>query len=240
MAFIVWFVVSALVVRLPAIGFKLTTSQLFWLAAMPGLAGRHAAHLPYLPGAALRHAPCGRRCRPLSLLVPAIGWAYAVQESRHALLAVDGARASRRPRRRQLLLVHAVDQPVLPEAEQGHRARHPGRHRQFRRQRGAVRHPLGDRLRASFGSLVGDPQTFTRPTARPPDFGCRTRPRSTCRSSSCSASLAWFDAEERAGDAPISASSSTSSSEKHGFYMTLLYITTFGTFSGYVRHASRC
>ena len=38
MAFIVWFVVSALVVRLPNIGFKLTPSQLFWLAAMPGLA----------------------------------------------------------------------------------------------------------------------------------------------------------------------------------------------------------
>ena len=39
MAFIVWFVVSALVVRLPSLGFKLTSTQLFWLAAMPGLAG---------------------------------------------------------------------------------------------------------------------------------------------------------------------------------------------------------
>ncbi len=39
MAFVVWFVVSALVVRLPNVGFDLTTSQLFWLAAMPGLAG---------------------------------------------------------------------------------------------------------------------------------------------------------------------------------------------------------
>ena len=39
MAFIIWFVVSALVVRLPGVGFKLTTTQLFWLAAMPGLAG---------------------------------------------------------------------------------------------------------------------------------------------------------------------------------------------------------
>ena len=38
MAFIVWFVVSALVVRLPNIGFKLTANQTFWLAAMPGLA----------------------------------------------------------------------------------------------------------------------------------------------------------------------------------------------------------
>jgi NNP family nitrate/nitrite transporter-like MFS transporter len=39
MAFVVWFVVSALVVRLPNVGFDLSTSQLFWLAAMPGLAG---------------------------------------------------------------------------------------------------------------------------------------------------------------------------------------------------------
>ena len=33
MAFIVWFLVSALVVRLPQIGFKFTPQQLFWLAA---------------------------------------------------------------------------------------------------------------------------------------------------------------------------------------------------------------
>jgi MFS transporter, NNP family, nitrate/nitrite transporter len=39
MAFAVWFLVSALVVRLPNVGFDLSTSQLFWLAAMPGLAG---------------------------------------------------------------------------------------------------------------------------------------------------------------------------------------------------------
>lgn len=39
MAFATWFLVSALVVRLPNAGFDLSTSQLFWLAAMPGLAG---------------------------------------------------------------------------------------------------------------------------------------------------------------------------------------------------------
>ncbi|HYD32367.1 MAG TPA: MFS transporter, partial [Azospirillaceae bacterium] len=39
MAFIAWFLVSALVVRLPGIGFKFTPEQLFWLTAMPGLAG---------------------------------------------------------------------------------------------------------------------------------------------------------------------------------------------------------
>ncbi len=39
LSFATWFVMSAIVVRLPAVGFKFTTMQLFWLAAMPGLAG---------------------------------------------------------------------------------------------------------------------------------------------------------------------------------------------------------
>lgn len=38
-SFATWFVMSVVVVRLPAIGFKFDTMQLFWLAAMPGLAG---------------------------------------------------------------------------------------------------------------------------------------------------------------------------------------------------------
>ena len=39
LSFSTWFVMSALVVRLPAIGFKFTDTELYWLAAMPGLAG---------------------------------------------------------------------------------------------------------------------------------------------------------------------------------------------------------
>jgi MFS transporter, NNP family, nitrate/nitrite transporter len=39
LSFATWFVMSALVVRLGPAGFKFTTTQLFWLAAMPGLAG---------------------------------------------------------------------------------------------------------------------------------------------------------------------------------------------------------
>lgn len=39
LSFATWFLLSALVVRLPNIGFKYTQMQLFWLAAMPGLAG---------------------------------------------------------------------------------------------------------------------------------------------------------------------------------------------------------
>src|SRR3990170_6808148 len=39
LSFATWFMMSAIVVRLPQIGFRFDTMQLFWLAAMPGLAG---------------------------------------------------------------------------------------------------------------------------------------------------------------------------------------------------------
>ncbi|MBK8920890.1 MAG: NarK/NasA family nitrate transporter [Saprospirales bacterium] len=38
-SFATWFVMSAVVVRMPDIGFQFSTMQLFWLTAMPGLAG---------------------------------------------------------------------------------------------------------------------------------------------------------------------------------------------------------
>ncbi len=38
-SFATWFVISAVVVRLPGIGFKFSPMELFWLAAMPGLSG---------------------------------------------------------------------------------------------------------------------------------------------------------------------------------------------------------
>jgi NNP family nitrate/nitrite transporter-like MFS transporter len=79
LAFIVWFVVSALVVRLPQIGFKLTTGQLFWLAAMPGLAGGtlRLIHMFLTPMYGTRTVVS---LSTLSLLIPAIGWFYAVQD----------------------------------------------------------------------------------------------------------------------------------------------------------------
>lgn len=39
LSFSTWFMMSAIVVKLPGIGFNFSTTQLFWLAAMPGLAG---------------------------------------------------------------------------------------------------------------------------------------------------------------------------------------------------------
>lgn len=78
LAFAVWMVWSAVVTQLPAVGFKFTTDELFWLAAMPALCGAtlrifYSFMVPIVGG---------RRwtvLSTLSLLVPAIGIGLAVQ-----------------------------------------------------------------------------------------------------------------------------------------------------------------
>lgn len=79
MAFITWFLVSALVVRLPQIGFQFSSAQLFWLAAMPGLAGGtlRLVHMFLVPIYGTRHVVS---LSTLSLLIPLVGWFYAVQD----------------------------------------------------------------------------------------------------------------------------------------------------------------
>jgi len=79
LAFIAWFVVSALVVRLPAAGFKLSTTELFWLAAMPGLAGgtMRMVHAFLTPLYGTRNVV---GYATLSLLIPMAGWSFAVQD----------------------------------------------------------------------------------------------------------------------------------------------------------------
>lgn len=56
-SFATWFMMSAIVVKLPGIGFKFNTDQLFWLAAMPGLAGGilRIVHTFMLPIYGTRH-----------------------------------------------------------------------------------------------------------------------------------------------------------------------------------------
>lgn len=79
LAFAVWMVWSAVVTQLPAVGFRYTTDQLFWLAAIPALSGAtlrifYSFIVPILGG---------RRwtvISTLSLLIPAIGIGIAVQD----------------------------------------------------------------------------------------------------------------------------------------------------------------
>lgn len=77
LSFITWFMVSAIVVRLPGVGFQFSTTQLFWLTAMPGLAGGTLriiwTFLPPILGT--RHLVS---LSTLLLLIPVLGWSYAI------------------------------------------------------------------------------------------------------------------------------------------------------------------
>ena len=80
LSFAVWMVWSVVVARLPAIGFGFTTDQLFWLAALPGLSGAtlrifYAFLVPIFGGR------LWTTLSTASLLIPAFGIGYAVQES---------------------------------------------------------------------------------------------------------------------------------------------------------------
>jgi NNP family nitrate/nitrite transporter-like MFS transporter len=79
LAFAVWMVWSVVVVNLPAIGFRYSTNQLFWLTALPGLSGAtlrifYSFMVPIFGG---------RKWTTIStasLLIPAIGIGFAVQD----------------------------------------------------------------------------------------------------------------------------------------------------------------
>lgn len=79
LAFAVWMVWSVVVVHLPAAGFRYTTNQLFWLAALPALCG---ATLRIFYAFAVSIVG-GRRFTALataSLLLPALGIGFSVQD----------------------------------------------------------------------------------------------------------------------------------------------------------------
>ena len=78
LAFAVWMVWSVVVAKLPAVGFKFTTDQLFWLAAMPGLSGATLrifySFMPPIFGGRLWTS-----VSTWSLMIPAVGIGLAVQ-----------------------------------------------------------------------------------------------------------------------------------------------------------------
>jgi NNP family nitrate/nitrite transporter-like MFS transporter len=78
-SFSTWFIMSALVVKLPGIGFKFDQDQLFWLAAMPGLAGGilRIVHTFLLPIYGTRHVIS---ISTLLKIIPCVGIALAVMD----------------------------------------------------------------------------------------------------------------------------------------------------------------
>ena len=78
-AFAVWFVVSAMISRLGKAGFDLSKSELYWLVAMPGLAGGtfRLIHMFLTPIYGTRHVVS---ISTALLMLPLTGWFFAVQD----------------------------------------------------------------------------------------------------------------------------------------------------------------
>ncbi|MBH9552065.1 NarK/NasA family nitrate transporter [Inhella gelatinilytica] len=78
-SFATWFVMSAVVVRMPAIGFKFTTTELFWLAAMPGLASGilRLIHSNFIPVLGTRPVIS---ISTIIKVIPMVWLGYAIQD----------------------------------------------------------------------------------------------------------------------------------------------------------------
>ncbi|HTQ82311.1 MAG TPA: NarK family nitrate/nitrite MFS transporter, partial [Pseudolabrys sp.] len=78
LAFAIWMVWSVVVAKLPTVGFRFSTDQLFWLAAMPGLSGATLrifySFMPPIFGGRLWTS-----ISTWSLMIPAVGIGLAVQ-----------------------------------------------------------------------------------------------------------------------------------------------------------------
>ena len=78
LSFAIWQVWSVVVAKLPLVGFKFTTDELFWLAALPGLSGAtlrifYSFMVPIFGGR------LWTTLATWSLMIPAVGIGYAVQ-----------------------------------------------------------------------------------------------------------------------------------------------------------------
>ncbi len=78
-SFATWFVMSAVVVRMPAIGFQFTTMELFWLAAIPGLASGilRLVHSNFIPVLGTRPVVS---IATIIKIAPMIWLGYAIQD----------------------------------------------------------------------------------------------------------------------------------------------------------------
>ncbi len=229
LAFVVWYLVSALVVRLPAIGFKLTTSELFWLAAMPGLAGGtlRIIHTFLVPLYGTRHVVTWST---LSLLIPAIGWYYAVQDVSTPywvllvlafLAGLGGGNFSSFMPSTSLFFPKRLQGTAL--AVQAGIGNFGVSVVQF-----VTPWIIGLALA---GSLLGDPQTFKAASGAVSPIWLQNATAIYIPLILVFGVLGWFMLKS----VPVRATFREQLDifrEKHGFYMTLLYIMTFGTFSG--------
>jgi NNP family nitrate/nitrite transporter-like MFS transporter len=227
LAFVIWMVWSVVVAKLPAIGFKFTTDQLFWLAAMPGLSGATLrifySFMPPIFGGRLWTS-----ISTWSLMVPAVGIGLAVQSpdtpyiiflSLALLCGLGGG---------NFASSMANISFFFPKAEKGNAL--------------ALNAGLGN-LGVSvgqfviplvitagvFGWLGGDPQVASDNTK----LWLQNAGFIWVPFIAISASAAWFGMNDIAAMKASFADQAVIFKRKHNWVMCLLYTGTFGSFIGY-------
>lgn len=229
MAFVTWFVVSALVVRLPNVGFDLTTSQLFWLAAMPGLAGGtlRIVHTFLTPLFGTRRVVS---ISSALLLVPLVGLFVAVRdpETPYWVLMVLAFLAG---------LGGGNFSSFMPSTSLFFPKRLQGTALGLQAGIGNFGVSLVQFVTpwiiglAAFGALAGDAQTFTRDGATK-DIWLQNATLVWIPIVAVLSVLAWFMLKS----VPVRANVREQMDifrNKHTWWMTSLYVMTFGSFAGF-------
>ncbi|MFN3658703.1 MAG: nitrate/nitrite transporter [Pseudolabrys sp.] len=230
LAFAVWMVWSVVVAKLPSVGFKFTTDQLFWLAAMPGLSGATLrifySFMPPIFGGRLWTS-----VSTWSLMIPAVGIGLAVQNTDTpyiiflslALLCGFGGG--------NFASSMANISFFFPKAEKGNAL--------------ALNAGLGN-LGVSvvqfviplvitagvFGWLGGDPQTATEATGAT-KLWLQNAGFIWVPFIALSATAAWFGMNDIAAMKASFADQAVIFKRKHNWLMCWLYTGTFGSFIGY-------
>ncbi|HWK01412.1 MAG TPA: MFS transporter [Xanthobacteraceae bacterium] len=230
LSFAVWMVWSIVVAKLPAVGFKFTTDQLFWLAALPGLSGATLrifySFMPPIFG--------GRLWTTLatwSLMIPALGIGFAVRNPDTpyfvflALSLLCGFGGG------NFASSMANISFFFPKSEKGNAL--------------ALNAGLGN-LGVSvaqfiipiviaygvFGFLGGDPQTATE-AGKTTKMYLQNAGFIWVPFIAASAFAAWFGMDDIASMRASFAEQSVIFQRKHNWIMCWLYTGTFGSFIGY-------
>ena len=221
---------SVVVAKLPLGRLQVHHRQLFWLAALPGLSGAtlrifYSFMVPIFGGR------LWTTLATWSLMIPAVGIGYAVQNPATPYIGISGAGAAVRLRRRQFRLLDGQHLLLLPaSAEKGNAL--------------ALNAGLGN-LGVSvvqfvvplvitagvFGWLGGDPQMVAADAQAP--LWLQNAGFIWVPFIAVSAFAAWFGMNDIASAKASFAEQAVIFQRKHNWIMCWLYTGTFGSFIGY-------
>ncbi len=229
LSFATWFMWSAIVVRLNSVGFKLTSGQLFWLVALPGLVGA-TLRIPYSFIVQLFGTRRVVTLATASLAIPSVGVGIVVQrpDTPYWVLLLLAAAAGFGGGNFSAFMPSTS--LFFPKAKQGTALGLQAGIGNFGVSLVQFSTPLVIGA-ALFGGLGGEPQSITQAGATR-DIWLQN------------AAFLWvlpvvivtISAALFLRSIPVSANLSEQAvifRRKHNWVMTSLYIMTFGTFSGF-------